>query len=272
MKDYYQILRFGRKASQDEIKRAYRSLAIVFHPDKNQSAEASTLFQEINEAHEVLSDPEKRFQYDQNLGEYFNVAAADTGTPVQKWHRDPAYRRSHQPGYKRPQPQPSERLLMMLHFLKYMRIISYVGIGWCALLFVDYLLPFRIYEEHVLSESNRFVSWKFHHIPYVVVTDKGHQFPVPFDGIEFFPVGSKIEVLTTKITHVLVKVEAEEKRYTITRLATIYQTFLLAPAILLILSILGLALKKGIEFRFNIGVSICIMLGFNFIFLTFSIL
>ena len=272
MKNYYQILRIGRKATQDEIKRAYRSLAIVLHPDKNQSAEASALFQEINEAHEVLSDNDKRFWYDQNLDELINGAVVERGIPERKWHRDPAYRRSHQPGYKRPAPQPSERLLMMLHFLKYMRIISLAGFGWCALLFVDYLLPFRIYKEQVLPESNRVVGWKFHHIPYVVVTDKGHQFPVPFDGVEFFPVGSKIEVLTTRITHVLVKVDAEEKKYTITRLATIYQTFLLAPAILLILSILGLVLKNGIEFRFNIGVSICIMLGFNFIFLTFSIL
>ncbi len=272
MKNYYQILRIGRKATQDEIKRAYRSLAIVLHPDKNQSTEASALFQEINEAHEVLSDPDQRFQYDQKLDGAFNGASIERAMPEQKWHRDPAYRRSHQPGYRRPAPQPSERLLMMLHFLKYIRIISFAGLAWCTLLFVDYLLPFRVYQEQVLPESNRFVSWKFHHVPYVVVTDKGHQFPVPFDGIESFPVGSKIEVLTTMITHVLVKVEAAERKYTITRLATIYQTFLLAPAILLILSILGLVLKNGIEFRFNIAISTCIMLGFNFIFLTFSIL
>ncbi len=269
MKDYYQILRIGRKASGTEIKRAYRSLAVVFHPDRNQSAEASALFQEINEAHEVLSDPDKRFRYDQTLDGSFSV---DVEPSQQQWHRDPAYRRSHAPGYKRPTPQPPERLLMMLHFLKYLRIISLIGIGWCALLFLDYLLPFRIYEERVLPESNRAISWKFHHIPNVVVTDKGHQFPVPFDGVEFFPVGSTIGVFTTKITHVLVKVEAESKKYTITKLATIYQTFLLGPVILFILSILGLMLKKGIEFRFNIEVSICIVLGFNLIFLIFSIL
>ena len=269
MKDYYQILRIGRKANGEEIKRAYRSLAIVFHPDKNRSAEASTLFQEINEAHEVLSDPDKRFFYDQQLNGSFTV---EEEVPTQKWHRDPAYRRSHQPGYKRPAPQPSERLLMMLHFLKYLRIISFVGIGWCALLFFDYLIPFRIYEESVLPESNRVISWKFHHIPNVVVTDKGHQFPLPFEGVEFFPAGSKINVFTTKILNVLVKVEADSKKYTISKLATIYQTFLFAPVILMALSILGLVLKKGIEFRFNIGVSICIVLGFNLIFLIFSIL
>ena len=217
----------------------------------------------------MLSDPDKRFRYDQTLNGSFIV---EPESPPAHWHRDPAYRRSRQPGYKRPPPQPSERLLMMLHFLKYLRIISFIGLGWCALLFFDYLLPFRIDEEKVLPESNRVISWKFHHIPNVVVTDKGHQFPVPFDGVDFFPVGSTIEIFTTKITHVLVKVEPRSKGYTIDKLATIYQTFLLAPIVLFILSMLGLVLKKGIEFRFNIGISICIVLGFNLIFLIFSIL
>ncbi|HRI79132.1 MAG TPA: DnaJ domain-containing protein, partial [Cyclobacteriaceae bacterium] len=63
MKDYYQILRVSHQANAVEIKRAYRRLAVVFHPDKNPSEEASALFQEINEAHEVLADPDKRAMY-----------------------------------------------------------------------------------------------------------------------------------------------------------------------------------------------------------------
>lgn len=64
-KDYYQILGVPKTASQDEIKRAYRKLAHEYHPDKNQAHADGTKFKEINEAYQVLSNPQKRAQYDQ---------------------------------------------------------------------------------------------------------------------------------------------------------------------------------------------------------------
>jgi curved DNA-binding protein len=65
-KDYYQVLGVDRNASEKEIKRAYRRLARQFHPDVNpDDKQAEEKFKEINEAHEVLSDPEKRVKYDQ---------------------------------------------------------------------------------------------------------------------------------------------------------------------------------------------------------------
>ena len=64
--DYYNILNIDRKATQDDIKRAYKKLARKYHPDLNpNNPEAQQKFQEINEANEVLSDPEKRNKYDQ---------------------------------------------------------------------------------------------------------------------------------------------------------------------------------------------------------------
>ena len=63
--EYYQILGVAKTASADEIKKAYRKLALKFHPDKNQGdKEAEEKFKEISEAYAVLSDPEKRKQYD----------------------------------------------------------------------------------------------------------------------------------------------------------------------------------------------------------------
>jgi molecular chaperone DnaJ len=65
-RDYYEVLGVERNASQDDIKRAYRRLAIKYHPDKNPgNKEAETKFKECAEAYEVLSDPEKRKRYDQ---------------------------------------------------------------------------------------------------------------------------------------------------------------------------------------------------------------
>ena len=64
-RDYYQVLNVGRDANDDEIKKAYRKLAIQFHPDKNpNNKEAEDKFKEATEAYEVLRDPEKRQTYD----------------------------------------------------------------------------------------------------------------------------------------------------------------------------------------------------------------
>lgn len=64
--DYYKILGLDKNASQDDIRKAYRKLARKYHPDVNpDNKEANKKFQEINEANEVLSDPEKRKKYDQ---------------------------------------------------------------------------------------------------------------------------------------------------------------------------------------------------------------
>jgi curved DNA-binding protein len=74
-KDYYSILGVSKDASDDRIKKAYRKLAMKFHPDRNPDKQkwANEKFKEINEAYGVLGDPEKRKQYDQ-FGTVGNIA------------------------------------------------------------------------------------------------------------------------------------------------------------------------------------------------------
>src|SRR5436305_7686724 len=64
-RDYYEVLGLGRNASEEEIKRAYRKLAVKFHPDKNpDDPHAEEKFKELGEAYDVLMDPDKRAAYD----------------------------------------------------------------------------------------------------------------------------------------------------------------------------------------------------------------
>ena len=64
-RDYYEVLGLSKGASDDEIKKAFRKLAKQYHPDINKAPDAEAKFKEINEAYEVLSDPQKRQTYDQ---------------------------------------------------------------------------------------------------------------------------------------------------------------------------------------------------------------
>lgn len=77
-KDYYKILGVGKSASEEEIKKAYRKLALKYHPDKNKAPNAEEKFKELAEAYEVLSDKRKREIYDQ-VGEEGLKAGAGNG-------------------------------------------------------------------------------------------------------------------------------------------------------------------------------------------------
>jgi len=80
-KDYYKILGVQRSAGGDEVRKAYRKLAMQYHPDRNPGdKQAEERFKEINEAYQVLNDPQKRARYDQ-LGSAYSNWQQRGGTP-----------------------------------------------------------------------------------------------------------------------------------------------------------------------------------------------
>ena len=90
-KDYYKILGLARGASADEIKKAYRKLARKYHPDVSKEKDAEERFKEINEANEVLQDPDKRAAYDQ-LGPDWQQG--QSFRPPPGWGQGGGFRRS----------------------------------------------------------------------------------------------------------------------------------------------------------------------------------
>ena len=80
MADYYEILEVTREATDTEIKKSYRRLAVKYHPDKNPgNAEAEEHFKQISQAYSILSDPQKRQMYDQYGEEAFTHGGAGAG-------------------------------------------------------------------------------------------------------------------------------------------------------------------------------------------------
>lgn len=82
-RDYYDVLGVSKNASSTEIKKAYRKLALQYHPDRNKTADAEKKFKEINEAYEILSDSQKKQTYDQFGHDAFGASTG--GGPASGW-------------------------------------------------------------------------------------------------------------------------------------------------------------------------------------------
>lgn len=91
-KDYYEILGVPKNASEEQIKKAYRELALKYHPDRNKEKSAEEKFKGINEAYSVLGEPEKRAQYDAygsaDFGQGFSGQRSSQGFTQDEMFRD----------------------------------------------------------------------------------------------------------------------------------------------------------------------------------------
>lgn len=260
MKDYYLIMGVERTATEREIKRTYRRLAVQFHPDKNPTTEAEARFKEINEAYMVLSDTEARAAYDERLDNPAFYSLKD----AQPWHRDPAYRRATS---RRPSSSPSERTLFMQSMLKYSRLLFYFGCFWCLVLLVDYALPSNVQHEVVISDISKLSRLVTRESVDLLVTDNKHHFNVSPSEMRHFPKGSTLHIYTSSLLSAVVKLENHDRTFIVNNLATIYRNFSFAPIMLLLTCSAGLLIRKGVEFHVNLGIVVFLLMILNIIFL-----
>ena len=238
MKDYYSILGVSPSAHVSEIKRAYRRLAVQYHPDKNADPRAEEVFKEINEAYDVLSDPDKKSTYDwkrQNpLTEIFQE-------PAPPQHRDPYYQKRRP---RRPvKSEAQQRRELMQQYLPYVFWLCWAGIIVSSLFGLDYVLPYKSMQERIVDGYRVEGRRGFSH--YIFVTESGKKIKVYNHRVQF---GETIEYDRTLIYSTVMSITTAEN--TIPTGYT-YRGLVLFPIATFLTSLLGILFKHDIEFSFN---------------------
>lgn len=146
--DYYEILGLSSGASQEQIRRAYRTLAKKYHPDRNPSPEAAARMSEINDAYDVLSDPVKRRAYDSRFTNIFTYAEPRREDPREAYKREYLRKRREE---DRKAWESRRRWQQRVHTIMWYACIPVALLG--ALLVIDSRLP------PVSSDSRVHTTW-----------------------------------------------------------------------------------------------------------------
>jgi curved DNA-binding protein CbpA len=265
LKNYYFILQISIHARDADIKRAYRRLALLYHPDRNPSMDAAEKFREINEAYEALSDPVKKYLYDQMLaGDAPQQGVEEKSAPA---HRDPRYRprANAEPLHHRPSERRQMLDLMDRHLSKVI-FISKVTLFFCSILFLDYVLPVSKNDERVLGIYT--IGGKYGS-SFKIETSKGKSYRMSSNSLSSFTNASGIKICTTPILSVPKRIETDNG-YKHRLPISIYGNFIFFPIIWLITSLFGVFYKETVELQFNLGVANFLLIFFNFIVLYIS--
>jgi curved DNA-binding protein CbpA len=247
MEDYYQILGISPRATQLEVKRAFRKLAILYHPDKNKTIDGEEKFKQINQAYEVLSDPAERSQYDLSL---FYPGYQQT---AKSNHRDPAYRR--RPAYPQREPAPSVQELMAEYLPKF-RWACWAGLILCFFVALDYMIPFDTYQEDITEINRMYRTGRGGGTIYdhdELITKSGMIINLHDEDAFNFQNARYIIVVQTRLFKKIVTVSTPDRAFKV-RVAAIYAGLLFIPGILFLSSILGVAIRKNVEFPFNLTI------------------
>ena len=250
--DYYHILGISKNSTAAEIRRAYRKLAVIYHPDKNPDPKVESFFKDVNRAYEVLSDPEKRRVYDLRFTHSVDIPDAPPR------HRDPRYRPGPRPHRKSQRDELRELMAKYLPFFQWISIGCFV---LCSGLSVDYFWPVNVSVEQIESTSlrrtysrNSSTTW------WVIHTSAGRTVDLPFGVSEIFLPGESVTISSSKFLGVPRQVQCQSMTLPIKN--SLYGNFVFAPAALLLISFFGVVFRKNVEYGFNFGVISFVVLLF----------
>lgn len=247
--DYYQILGIKYSASHEEIKRAYRKLAVLYHPDKNRDPAAENIFKSINEAYDVLGDPAKKAMYDLR----FNSPFADVPNETPRRHRDPAYRSSGRPKVMRKSDRERLRDLMRAYLPWAIRITQFCFV-FSLLILIDYAFPYNLSHEKIIETNvRRTYGRNYSTTWWVIKTNGGHTIDITYDYSDHFVTGSQVDISSTMLFDVPRTIKSETLAVRLKK--SIYGNFIFAPISLLFFSSLGLIFRKNVEYGFNLSVT-----------------
>jgi curved DNA-binding protein CbpA len=263
VKNYYFILSLNIYASDSEIKRAYRKLALQFHPDKNPSPEAEAIFKEVNEAYEVLGDPLRKSVYDQMLRGGQVVVEQEQPQPEQPKHRDPRYRPRPKNQQRPKKPTHREEILsMMATNLRYALMISRLTLLFSVVLITDYSMPPVKSKTEVVAENptNRGSTYKLE-------LRDGRTVSVSREAARNLRHADQIAIYRSAWFSVPMSLEDERTHYRTSIQLSIYGNFIFWPILLMITSLVGTFYWKGVEFRFNVAIVNVILFLLTLVFL-----
>jgi len=260
MKDYYQILGVNRTASAEEIKRVYRRLAVKYHPDKNPDPEAEAIFKEINEAYDVLSDPEKKWLYDQRreprYRNYTVTPVAPDAAPVRVNNDDPRYRR-RRPASAPPPVHKVTAADLMRQYLGHVLWVNWAGCAVVILLVTDFVLPQRIAHETVESVDAVYTAGNKRttsRAAYEIVHMQSGREIKLYDREADFEAGQSVIIMHTPFLQTVRYLSDMSRRHEVA-LYGIYGSPIIIPFILMITSVLGLLRRESAEMRFSFSIA-----------------
>ena len=181
-KDYYDILEITSAADAEEIKKAFRNQARLWHPDVNDTPQALEKFQEVQEAYEVLSDPWKKYEYDAWL------VQQEPSQP--SWEQYETYREP-EPEPQQPAPNPYVREYPRFNykeFSKTARIIGIVTFVFANSFLIDYFFAWSYDNEEIVSvQLKHLVTLNPEDQGYAIVNTEQRSFEMDFSDAEFLP-------------------------------------------------------------------------------------
>lgn len=251
MKDYYRILQITPDATQEEIKRAYRRLAKVYHPDVVAGTKEEVSIHEINEAYRTLGNVQKRTNYDWIRT---NRSSAEAEMAAEENRQT----RFNQPdNFRQSVKQPHKKDSRVKPYLKYTYAISQLSLVFCLLLLIDFLLPPRrqvdkaTYVMEVFSPNNG--RQFYDHTK--VQTWKGRSIAVSKEAGMIFIENPDLHVYTTPLFAKARYVASAGKakiRYLINR--SVYGKFIFLPSLLLLFGFLGSIRRFPAALDFSFGI------------------